>query len=264
LEGCCDELSVELPDVGGLGLRGIEEILGHMNKMPRINKEILLNREIAEFIIKFFPGYGLNSGFIVLLRYKINLFHDFFICPLTFLHWYVLDVVLVFDVFACVGLVGFASLGLEGGGFGNRFINHKFVLDLVAAGNIRVAQLGGEFGSDALPINVGKTVLIDDGKTVLTAVVTATSALRVVLLLLVPTTRLARITITRPCISLILSAIIVFTTSTTILVVVIIVVVIIGVGIIRPVTVSYRRVLDDWRCVVILVLWDKGWVHICL
>lgn len=87
-----------------------------MNKLSTINKNILLNRNIPDSIIKPFPGYSLNMGLIIFLRDKINLFHNFLISPFAFLNGHILNVVLVVNVFSGVRLIGFASLGLERGG----------------------------------------------------------------------------------------------------------------------------------------------------
>ena len=127
-----------------------------MNKLPILsNKTILLNRHIPDPIINPFSRNSLNTGLIVLLGYEIYLFHDLLISPLAFLHWDVLDVVLVLDVFSSVGLVGFAALGLERRGLGDRLVDDEFVLYLVAAGDKGVAEFGGEFGGYALLVYKG-------------------------------------------------------------------------------------------------------------
>jgi hypothetical protein len=127
-----------------------------MNKLPILsNKTILLYWHIPDPIINPFSGNSLNTGLIVLLGYEIYLFHNFIISPLAFLHWDVLDVVLVFDVFSSVGLVGFAALGLERRRLGDRLVDDEFVLDLVAAGDKGVAEFGGKFGGYALLVYKG-------------------------------------------------------------------------------------------------------------
>lgn len=86
---------------------------------------------------------------------KIYLFHDFFVSPLALLYGDVLNVVLVLDVFSSVGLVGFTALGLEGGGLWGGLVDDEFVLDLVAAGDVRVAEFRWEFGGYALLVDKG-------------------------------------------------------------------------------------------------------------
>jgi hypothetical protein len=48
------------------------------------------------------------------------------------------------------------------------------------------------------------------------------------------------------------------------LIIVIIVVVVIGIRIAHTITVRDRRVLNDWRCVVVFVIRDERWVDIGL
>ena len=106
----------------------------------------------------FFLWNIFNAWLVVLLRNKINLFHDFFVLPLTSLNWHVLNMVSVFNKFPSVWHVRLTALGLEWSGFDCWFVNDQFILDSISTGNKWMRQFLGKFRSESLPI-YGKPIL---------------------------------------------------------------------------------------------------------
>ena len=115
----------------------------------QINKNLLLNRQISDFVVDVLSGYHLNTIFIVLLWHEVDLFHNFLIVPFTSLNWNILNVVLVVEIFASVRLVSNAALRLERRWLWDWFIDDKLVLNSVPWSYIRMSQLWWKVGSEA-------------------------------------------------------------------------------------------------------------------
>ncbi len=135
-------------------------------------------------------------------------------------------------------------------------VDDQLVLDLVAAGDVRVAEFGWEARGDALTVECANALL--------PAVRAAAVALGVLV-----AGAWGRLLVV--CVWIVLRAVvgvallIAGTSASAItLIIVIIVVVVIRIGILHTIRVGNRRIWDDRRSVVVLVMRDEGRVDIWL